>query len=515
MRTKNFIKNFKAGLVKQLLTEFLRFFVRTVFIYTLSAEYLGINGLFTNILTFLSIAELGFSTSVSYALYKPLANGDTEGIKSIICLYKKAYRFIGMLVFAIGMLIMPFLPHLTQGGTDLVNIYFVFFLYLINIVSGYLFFAYRTTILHADQKAHIAYKVTSYAQLLLCVFQLGSLILFRNHKELSFYLYNISQVVTTIFINLYTAKITNKLYPYLTQKDVQPLEKAIKDKIFNNIKALSLSNISAVLLRSIDSIVISAFMMNGLFTIGLYSNYVVLLDAVTSFLKILTNSLVAGMGNFYVTESKEKNKELLNGLDLAYFWMFGFCAVCYYALIQPFIGFIWLDETYLLSNRVAFLVALNFTIGAPMGGVLRYINSAGLYYETRYRYIVSAVLNVVLSILFVSTFNWGVEGVILATTICTFFSHILLPITVYKNIFKESSGTYYVNYFVKIITLVGTIYITRLVCDILLPNINLLTFVGRALIAVMLPNLLWVVMFGRTHSFIFAKEKALGIIKNR
>ena len=94
-RTKNTIKNVRSGIIVQTINRLMIFVVRTVFIKTLNTQYVGVNGLFTNILTILSFAELGIGTAIIYSMYKPVAEHDHKKIKSLMKLYQKSYNIIG------------------------------------------------------------------------------------------------------------------------------------------------------------------------------------------------------------------------------------------------------------------------------------------------------------------------------------------------------------------------------------------------------------------------------------
>lgn len=159
-RTTNSLRNASAAIGGQLLNNLLRFVCRTVFIHTLGREYLGISSLYTNVLTILSITELGFSTAVTYSLYEPLAKDDRPAVRAIMAFFRKAYRAVGLAVLLLGLALMPFLPHLMTGVTDKVNIYQYYLLYLAETVVSYLFFAYKSTLLIADQKKYAAELVS-------------------------------------------------------------------------------------------------------------------------------------------------------------------------------------------------------------------------------------------------------------------------------------------------------------------------------------------------------------------
>ena len=114
-RTNNVARNAWFAFIAQVINIVLSFLSRTVFIRLLGAEYLGVNGLFTNILTMLSFAELGIGNAIIYNLYKPLAENDQEKVKSLMALYEKAYKTIGCAIGLLGLLVMPFMGYIVKA----------------------------------------------------------------------------------------------------------------------------------------------------------------------------------------------------------------------------------------------------------------------------------------------------------------------------------------------------------------------------------------------------------------
>ena len=130
-RTINSYNNIKTGLISQVINKLMVFLVRTVLIKVLNDEYLGINGLFSNILSLLSLAELGIGTAIIYSMYKPVADGNSEKIKSLIRLYKNTYSVIGIIIFVVGLFIIPFLPIISKKTSKInESITIIYFLYL-------------------------------------------------------------------------------------------------------------------------------------------------------------------------------------------------------------------------------------------------------------------------------------------------------------------------------------------------------------------------------------------------
>ena len=95
----------------------------------------------TNILGILSVAELGVGTAISYSMYKPIAEKNTEKVIALYHLFINFYKKIAFIIFVSGLILLPFLPYLVNNYSLDVNIYISFFLMLVSIVLSYSFAA--------------------------------------------------------------------------------------------------------------------------------------------------------------------------------------------------------------------------------------------------------------------------------------------------------------------------------------------------------------------------------------
>lgn len=189
-RVKNSFYNILAGIAGTILSSILAFMVRTIFIRVLGETYLGFNGLYTNILTVLSLAELGVGSSIAYMMYKPLAEKNEEKLAQVVQFYRKIYRVIGVVILVLGLCLVPFLPLIVNfENTENLNYIALYLLYLADTVSTYLFFAYKRGVLVADQKVYISNIFDLIITTILSILQIITLLIFRN-----FYIYIILKV---------------------------------------------------------------------------------------------------------------------------------------------------------------------------------------------------------------------------------------------------------------------------------------------------------------------------------
>ena len=189
MRLENSIKNIKYSILSQFIVFIVSFISRTVFINILGSEYLGLNGLLSNIITVISLADLGIGTVLVYSMYEPLANNDIDKLSGLMVFYKKVYHIIAIVVFLCGLGILPFLNVFIKDSINVGNIHIIFFLFLINTVVSYLC-VYKISILNADQKGYIVVVYQQIFNVISTVIMITGLIITHNY-----YVYLIIQII--------------------------------------------------------------------------------------------------------------------------------------------------------------------------------------------------------------------------------------------------------------------------------------------------------------------------------
>lgn len=208
-RVINSIRNIGYRLSSQVITILLKFVERSIFIYVLGVEYLGINGLFSQILQVLSMADLGFGTAMVYSMYKPLAEKDETKLAQLVQFYKKVYTVIAASITILGIALVPFLQYIVNLKSDIPYLRVYYLLYLANTVASYLV-VYKTCILTADQKNYLVSKYNMIFRLIMTV--VGTLFLWITKQ---FIVYLSIQVFITYVNNFTVSKIAEKRYPYI------------------------------------------------------------------------------------------------------------------------------------------------------------------------------------------------------------------------------------------------------------------------------------------------------------
>ena len=414
-RTKNSALNIASNVGIRVLTLLLNFASRTVFIYTLGAEYLGLNGLFSNILSFLALSELGLGAAISFLLYKPLAIEDIERIKTVMDFYKKCYFIIGTIITLLGVALMPFLHYLVKLDQPIPeNLYLVFFLFVLQSSVSYFFVAYKQTLIEANQKK---YKLTKYEiifALLNCIVDIVVLLIFRD-----FIVYLVAKLLLIIAKNLVFANKIDRLYPYLKEPVTTKLTKEEVKKIFKDVYSVAVFRLGSVLFNSVTNIVTSAVV--GTIIVGYYSNYTMIVLQVEGVYLMIVSALSASVGNVVATETKEKQYEIYKKLNLVNYFVYGVASVCLFQFLNSIIN-VWLGnigEEYILSQTVVALIVANMYANCSCQLLDRFRTASGHFKIGRDLQVIGGVVNVILSVVFSKL--WGFEGALIAPFLCKMF----------------------------------------------------------------------------------------------
>ena len=491
MRTRNSIINFLSGVGSTLISNLLTFISRTIFINILGSSYLGVNGLLTNVLSMLSLAELGIGTAINFSLYQPLAEKDDEKIAILMAFYKKAYQIIGILVFIVGLVLMIFLDFFIKDPGDVQHIKLIFLIYLINTSYSY-FMTYKVTLLTADQKGYLLTPVNIFFNFITVIAQIIVLIVTRNYI-----LYLLSNMFILFLQRLYINNKVTKLYPVLEIKATNKLPKEELAIIIKNVKAMMFHKLGDYCINGTDNIIISTFINISL--VGLYSNYNMVITMVNGFIVLFFNSITASMGHLIATESDERKLEIFKIINFIGFWFFGFATIAFYNLLNPFIE-LWLGQEYLISQHILVIVLLNYYLTGMRVPVHTVKAAAGLYDEDKYTPLIQSVVNLSVSIILVQ--KWGLAGVFMGTLV----SSIILPCwqrpyIIYKHVFKKSSKEYFVKYLIYLSAIIITALGISRVSNIYLSEVNYITFLIRMIICSIIPNIVFVLVFSKTAEF--------------
>ncbi len=500
-RTRNSIRNLLTAIVGQGIGFVISFIARYFFIKTLSRDYLGLNGLFTNILTILSLAELGVGEAITYSLYKPLAEGDTKKCSMLMQVYKKVYNWIGLGILIIGLLLTPALPLIIKDMPDIQYIELIYILYVVNTSVSY-FFSYRRNLIIADQKRYIATFIRYSVHIIFTLLEIIYLILYRN-----FIGYLVIMILATLADNIIVSIKAKKMYPYLNDREVIPLDKETKNSIVKNTKAMMMHKVGGVIVNSTDNILLSRIV--SLSSVAIYSNYYFITNALNSVSQHVFNSVVASVGNMFVTDDKQKQYSVFRDIFFLNFWMFCFISVSLMCLFNPFIE-LWVGKDYLFSFEIVCIIVVNFYIYGMRKSVLTFREASGLFYKDRWKSVFEAAINLISSIIL--AYYFGAFGVFLGTLVSSILVCVWVePLVLYKYGFGRKLREYFKIYFMYLTVTLISVVSSYLLCDL----INYDGFFGlflKAFICLIIPNVIIIILFGKTKEFQYLKRLVKGII---
>lgn len=443
-RTINSIRNMVFGIGNQIINLILNFISRYVFIKILGVEFLGINSLFTSVLTILSLADLGLSTAISYSFYKPLAERDYKKVSQLLDFYKVIYRGIAGAVLIFGLVLMPFLHLIVKTEIPMrdIRVYYLFF--LANTVCSYLF-VYKTTLLSADQRSYISSIISSIISAIKILLQIWAVSIWENYIA-----YLVILVVCTILNNLICVHQVSMIYPFSEYK-YEKLSKNERFNIIKSVKAVFLYKFSGILINSTDNILVSSLV--NTMAVGYYANYNMIATTLKNFIGTFFGSFTASIGNLINRDSKEKSYSVFQVLQFCSFWLSGIICLDYYLLINDFIK-VWIGDKFICDSGLVFAIALNFYLSIVLQPLWSYREATGLFMKIQKIMFVCAVVNLVLSV-GLGIF-WGTAGIIIASSIARVMTYYWYePKLLFEEHFKQPVMPYFVTQALNAVFVIG------------------------------------------------------------
>lgn len=501
MRKKKSAFNMISSIFSYIINIVFTFITQAVLVKLLGIEYSGINGLFTNIITMLSVAELGIGTTIIFKLYEPIAENDKEKIKSWMDFYKTCYRFVAIFITVIGILIIPFVPVIV-GKVDIEES--IIFLYLIALLDSILSYimTYKRSLLYADQNSyvinfvHLGYIVTMNITQIIVLLVTKQYILYLIVKL-------IYRVLENIILNMYV----NKKYPFIKESAV-PISKLEKKDIFERIKAIFLQKISFVINKGIDNIIISLFL--GVSAVGYYNNYNLVALALCNLVFQLVSSMSASVGNLLTEKNNNKSYDIYKKLNMFNSFLSGFIIVGFFSCVDAFVV-IWLGKEYLLSLPIVISFGIYIYSDSIRRSITMFKEAAGICREDKYMYVIMTLINLILSIILCRFI--GISGVILGTAISYLFLVIYsYPKYIFKPIFQKKTYLYYLENLKYLFVIIISCIISYIMFRIKFDNniINLLFYGFTSIFEYMI---IFIITFRKTDEFKFYYEYFLKIIK--
>lgn len=499
-RTVNAIINSSVLATIQVITIFLKFLTQTIFIYYLGKTYLGLNGLFSNILSVLGFADLGIDTSIVYALYAPLAQQDRKKVAALMNFLHEAYIFIGVVIAVAGLIVIPFLPNLIKDYHAVAYIPFYYVLYLTNSVVSY-FFTYKRSILIADQMEWVSATNQFIFMVIQTVLQVIVLFFIGSYS-----LYLAIQIVCTLASNIVISRRVDRKYTYLTKLKEERISKAEFRSIKHNVYGMIGSRLGSVVVRSTDNLLLSTFA--GLGLVGIYSNYQLITTSVAGILNKLVSSVTATVGNLITERDEADVYHVFNTHFMVNFYLVSYTAACLLVAFDPFIK-LWAGKTFLLSSFTVGVIVINYFVDQIRQTAITFVSAYGLFVPNGKKSVFEAIINLGLSSLLLVKFNLGVAGVLLGTTMTdlilnSWFEPWLIFSRGFRSLRKKFLKFYLFQYGLNLLMMLVFIFVVHFIIqntiDVHITNLIVQTFVNLFVMVVILTVFIFIV-YGRSESF--------------
>lgn len=502
-RTSNSIKNTIAGVIANIVNILVGFIAQRFFVQILGVEFLGINGIFANILSLLNIVELGIGEAIIFNLYKPIAKHDTRKIRSLMLFYKKAYRVIAFTIAGVGLILTPFIEQVTGGTSVDVNLKIVFLLFLGQTVSSYLA-TYKRSIVYAMQKNYVISVIHIAYLLALNIAQITILYTTKNY-----YLYLFAKIICNLAENFSINFYARKHYSEFFDRRAEKIDKSTSRDISRRVKAMGLHKIGGFIINGTDNLLISNLF--GIASVGLYSNYYLITNAATQLFSQVINSSTASIGNLLTEKNTEKNFKTYKRIRFLNFYLATVTGACLLSLIQPFIT-LWLGEEYLLPLSVVVVITINYYQKLMRKTYDSFMVAAGICVENRFVPLIESVLNIIFSIVFAKLF--GIIGIFIGTVVSGFalwfYSY---PRFMYEKILERPAFEYFWDFlrsFAAFVLLAGLTYF--LVSLIRVDGLILLVTL-RGSVAFTSVNILFLLLYRKNESLVFYWQLLLKNLK--
>lgn len=503
-RTKHSLLNVIASLAMTTVSIGFGLVTQRSFLQQLGLEYAGVNTLFTNIISMIGMVELGLGTTIVYHLYKPIAKNDKKKIIALLHLYKKGYWIIALMIVFISVLVIPFVGAIVGVNSIHDNINIIYVLFVVDSAISYLM-SYKRSIMYACQKSYIINAIRTVFIVCVNIAQIYILVQYQNY-----YAYLIIGIAMRLIENVAINKIIDRMYPYINNPLLEPLLDSEKKDIFVKIKAIFMHKIGKFAAIGSDNIVISVFL--GVGVVGLYSNYYMVIYALTTILKQIFYSLNASIGNLIVTSQNKKIFLVFKNINFINLCLAVIGSVGFFVSANDFI-LLWLGESkFLIDKSTLLILSICLFFQLMRLTINSFKEASGVFVTDRYMPLIEAIINVVLSVLFVNIF--GLAGVFMGTLISELFIQLVsYPKYTYTKIFKQSYFMYYAFLLKYLIVMGLSMFLTVHAVSAFNINNIMQKFIIDIVISIFIPSLVITLVFSRSKEFSYVKDIVCKLLK--
>ncbi|MCR4762187.1 MAG: polysaccharide biosynthesis protein [Lachnospiraceae bacterium] len=488
--------NILFGYAGTVITALLSFILRKIFILHLDGTLLGVNGLYTGILSMLSMAELGVGTAFQFALYRPVAEKETETVKSYMAMYARVYRVVAAAIALLGLALTPFLPVLIRnpGSHSVRDLTLYYFIFLFNTVSTY-FVSYKYALANAEQRNYIQTNVVTLTKFVTVLLQIAVLVLTEN-----FYAFLLTDALVQLAQKIVVSVWMNHRYPLLRDRDVKPLDQTKRMEVWTKTRSLLMHRIGDALRLQTDAMLISAFIEVA--AVGLVDNYLLVVNTIANFVNIIFNSVISGFGNLIATEEEEKQHAMFRVYRFFAAYAYGFSFVGFFVLLTPLISLLFGAEWVLPALAVQ-LFLLDYYFKGERVVLSNYKTAAGVFEPDRYLALLQGLVNLVISVALVRPL--GLAGIYVGTLVSGLIANVTKPVIIYRSCFDGLSLKQYYLDNVKYMAVTGAaLVLSVFLRGLLMPGamtggrISVPFFVLTAAVITVIFHVLFFLCFGRT-----------------
>lgn len=451
MDNKKSILNVSVSMGFKLVIMVMSILVRRALIRACGNDVNGLNSLYLSIIGFLAVAELGVGSAITFCMYRPIVAGDTAKVGALYHLFRRLYRIIGGVIFLAGLVLTPFIHHFARdyGALD-VNLYTTFLLMLLSVVISYLYGA-EISLINAYKNNYITTAITSGGILLQNILQILVLKITG-----SFHGYLICRVAAALVQWIATCLVARKHYaPVLACRE--KIDGGTRRELSRNIRAMFMHKIGGLLVNTVDSVVISAFV--GVVALGGYANYTAIQSSMDGLIRLVFGSLTSVLGHLYVEKSKETVRQYCEAFHLLNFVLGAVFYLGYYAVADSLVAMLFGPEL-IGAKTISRMVALNGFVQFMRCSTMVFRDATGTFYYDRWKPLVEGAVNIVLSVLLVN--HIGVTGVIGATIITNLLiCHIVEPYVLYRHALEASPVKHYLRNY----AMIGLFFLGMLAMD--------------------------------------------------
>lgn len=505
-RTDLSIKNSFVSLVAQILTLISQFVMQIIFVRYMTANYIGANGLFANLMNLLSFAELGIGAAITFSLYKPIAEKRYAEIDVLLTFYKKVYRGIGITILIAGAVLAFFVNNFVKSGASIPNIREMFYLYIIGTAVSY-FYSYSRSLFIADQKSYINTINQVGTRIVQNIIQIAILIIFQ-----SYFGYLMIQIIGTIFSNWLINRKSKRDYPEISWNSKDKISENILTDLKNNVIGNVSSKIGEIVVNGTDNILLSKYI--GLGVVGIYANYALITQGISSIVSQIMNGLIGTLGNVGATESVEKQR----GVYYRNLYFVAFVStlftVDFFIVIKTFIELVFGDN-YVLDDFTALLIAVNMGFTNLRKANLSFTSALGLFWTMRYKSLVEAAVNLIISLYLISQTDLGINAVLLGNIISNLLVNFWWePLIVFRYGFSDKLRRPLIRYGGYHLFIIGCLWLSHVAIS-LFPQTGLLSLFIDGILGAVITSILFIGFFSFQKETYYFINLVIRIIKHK